>query len=613
MPLVFGQWTLLKGLKVNDRAGITHFFIFWGGIAFLLGYLFFVFGPAFSNSFAEKVLGNNGAIALSFAVDILGILAFISVIWGLIRRFVLKPERQTASFAWLYFSLTIAILLLTYFMMEAIRLIMLDRPTPIFLLPIGVMLANCLTSLHITGNLELWYNNIWWLEFLVIVGFLIHSRYSEHMHAVAAPINFFFKRLEPKGSLESIDLETAKEFSSPSIQNLTWKERLDALTCTECGRCQMACPAYVSGKVLNPKQILQSMRSQILSKESSLPNERLSGNEIDFGVGSGGISEEAVWNCTTCFACQQECPMAIEHVGLFVELRRQLVERGSVSRDIRNTLENIRTLGNPWGQTQSNRLELARQLRLPLLQEEGEVDFLFWIGCLSAYDNRARDIVWATSSLLSKAGIKYAVLGSEEKCCGDPTRRMGEEGLFQQIALSNIDIFKHYNIRRIITHCPHCYNTFKNEYCQLGADLEVIHHSEMILKLIQEGIITINKPLNYSLTFHDPCYLGRYNDLYNLPRQVIQANKHLKLVEMKNNRQSSFCCGAGGGHFWMTDFKGQRIENIRLAQALETGSQLVATACPYCVVMLDTAASTMETGRRIKVMDIAELVNESLF
>ncbi|MFH1481487.1 MAG: heterodisulfide reductase-related iron-sulfur binding cluster [Pseudomonadota bacterium] len=612
IPLVFGQWALLRSVRLSDRAGITHFFIFWGGIAFLFGYLFFVFGSAFSDGFALGVLGQGGTLLLSFVVDILGSLAFIAIIWGLIRRFVVRPERQTAGAAWLYFSITIAVLLLTYFVMEALRIVAGDGAS-VGQFPVGVPLAKALQWLKPNGDQILaWHNILWWLQFAVIIAFLIHSRYSEHMHAIAVPVNFFFRSLRPRGELKGISADMSTRFATPSIENLTWKELLDSLSCTECGRCQMACPAYLSGKMLNPKVVVQNIRKQLFKKNPSLLNEGPDRHEMLFDGTGEGLSEEAVWDCTTCGACQQQCPAGIEHVSLFVDLRRQLVERGNIGSSTRMALEGMFSLGNPWGQSQTARTDLARELKLPLIQEEEEtVEFLYWIGCSSVYDERARKIVEAVSRLLYKADIRFAVLGAEEKCCGDPSRRIGEEGLFQRRALTNIEIFKKYKVRRILVHCPHCYHSLKHEYRQLGADLEVIHHSELILDLINRRKITLDKSLDWKLTVHDPCYLGRYNDLHGPVRQVIGAGRAVELVEMEKSREEGFCCGAGGGHLWMAGGKGSRMENMRLKQAQEVGAQVIVTACPYCAITLDSAASTEEAGRT-KVRDIAELVMESV-
>ena len=611
IPLAFGQRTLLNSVTRNDRAGITHIFIFWGGIAFIFGYVFFVFAPAFSDDFAPKVLGQGLATVISFAADILGILALIALVWGLIRRFLVRPVRQTASKAWLYFSVTIIVLLFSYFMMEAFRIIG-NGTVSVIQFPVGVPLAKAMSSLGLTqSQAHVWHDVLWWFMFAVISAFLIHSRYSGHMHAIAAPVNFFFKSLEPKGELKPINMETDEGLATATIEDLTWKELLDGLTCTECGRCQMECPAYLSGKALNPKEIIQQIREKLLVKGPSLLNKKPDIGETLFGEADEGTYKEAVWDCTTCGACQQACPVAVEHVGSFVNLRRQLVDRGSVSPDISNALKNIHASGNPWGQSQAGRDDLVRQLGMPLAKEAGEMDFLYWIGCASVYDERARNITRAVSSLLHKAGVKYAVLGSEEKCCGDPARRIGEEGLFQLRAEANVETLKKYHVRRIIAHCPHCYNSFKNEYHQLGANFEVIHHSELILELIRTGKLTLTRPLDYQVTFHDPCYLGRYNDLYNMPRQVIEANRGLKLVEMRSSREGAFCCGAGGGHLWMAAGKGSPIENMRLEQAKEVGAQCIVSACPYCAIMLDAAATPADASK-IRLMDISELVMEAI-
>jgi len=609
VSLVLGQWNLLKGVTRSDRAGVTHSFIFWGGIIFGLGYFFFVFGSGFYENFALMVLGRHVSAVFSIVVDIFGALALIALIWGLIRRFVIRPERQTFSFEWLYFMGTIIVLLLTYFVMEALRIIGGDAAS-MLQFPVGVPLAHALRGVGFTGSeAQTWYNALWWLGFAVICGFLIHSRYSKKVHGIAAPFNIFLRSLDPKGALVPIGVETARTLTATTIDCLTWKELLNTFSCAECGRCQISCPAYLSGKVLNPKDLIQKLKEHLLKEAPSLLGGGPAQGKVIFGE---TVSEEAVWDCTTCGACQQQCPTAVEHVNLIVDLRRQLVERGRVTSSVRNSLENMCLLGNPWRESQTARSDFARQLGLPLAQRGGETELLYWVGCASAYDERARNITRAVASLLKKADIKYAVLGAEEKCCGDPARRLGDEGLFQMLARSNIETFKKYDFKRILVHCPHCYNTFRNEYRQFGVYLEVIHHSEFIRELIHRGEIIPSLVQGHRLTFHDPCYLGRYNGLYAAPRQVLRAIPGLEVVEMRSNRERSFCCGAGGGHLWMQEGGGQRIENLRFEQAQEVSPQVIATACPYCVAMLDVAASTKGAGTRIKVMDIAELVMEAM-
>jgi len=293
-------------------------------------------------------------------------------------------------------------------------------------------------------------------------------------------------------------------------------------------------------------------------------------------------------------------------------MRRNLVEHGRVSPSVAKALESVRLLGNPWEQPQSARLDWAEGRKVNLIQDREEVDVLYWVGCAGAYDPRSRDISLAVVSLLERAGVNYALLGTEERCCGDPARRMGEEGLFQMLARSNIDVLKKYRFNRILTHCPHCYNMLKNEYPQLGAQFEVVHHSQFLLELIHSGKIKLQEGQELRLTFHDPCYLGRYNDIYDPPRQVLQAISKATLIEMRLNKTKAMCCGAGGGQIWIQSEKGRRIEDMRFEQVQEVDAQIVATACPYCTIMLDAVAQIKEPTGKIKVMDIAELVVRAL-
>lgn len=603
----FGQWSHLKSVTRTDRAGISHFFIFWGLIIFSFGYLFFIFGAGFYEGFAVAVLGQGLSIALTFVTDIFGALALIAMVWGAIRRFVIKPERQSGNPEFAYFMGTLGILLVTYFFMEAFRIIAGEEAS--FLrFPVGLPLAYALGGIGLTkSGVGIWYAALWWLDLAIIFGFLAHSRYSGHFHAVAAPINIFLRNLRPKGTILPINLETAKTLRVSAIDRLTWKQLLDGYACTECGRCQMSCPAYLSGKPLNPKYVILDTKEYLLKHTSALLRKEASGHE-DFA--GDVISEEVIWDCTMCSACEQECPVTNEQMHLIVDLRRHLVEQGRVSSSVAKALESMRSLGNPWEQPQSLRLDWAEGRGVNLIEEQGEVEVLYWIGCTSAYDPRAQDISQAMLSLLGKANINYAILGAEERCCGDPARRMGEEGLFQKIACSNIEVLKKYHFKRLMTHCPHCFNTFRNEYPQFGGQFEVVHHSQFLLELIRAGRIKLPEEQELSLTFHDPCYLGRYNGVYDSPRQVLQAIPKVRMAEMKLNKAKAMCCGAGGGQMWIQAEKGRRIESMRFEQAQELNVQAVATACPYCTIMLDEAGKTKEAIGKIKVMDIAELLAE---
>jgi len=607
VPWVLGQGTMLKGISRNDRSGLTHAFVFWAGVLFSTGYVFFVVGQGFKDNFARTVLGRPLSTTISFPLDILCVLGLIALIWGLIRRFVLRPQRQTANLDWLYFMATIFVLLTTYLIMEALRIA--DRDTASVLQhPIAEPLAHVLRGMDLTGGkTHMWYSTLWWLNFAVVCAFLIHSRYSAHVHGIAAPLNIVFRPLGPQGEITSIDAETARASAVTTIGCLTRKELLDTFACAECGRCQISCPAHLSGKVLNPKDVLLKVKEHLLNEGPGLLGRRMGEGKVIFDE---SVSEEAVWDCTTCGACQQQCPVLNEHVNLIVDLRRQLVEQGRIAPTMRNTLENTRSLGNPWGESQTTRSTLAEQFQMPLAETGGKIELLYWVGCASIYDERARDTTRAMASVLNTAGIKYAVLGAQEVCCGDPARRLGEEGLFQTLVRSNVEAFGEYNVKRILTQCPHCYNTFKNEYNRFGCDIEVIHHSQFIWDLIQSAKISPGSVRRQRITFHDPCYLGRYNGQYAAPRQVLSAIGGAEIVEMKSCQENSFCCGAGGGHLWLPDSSGQRIENLRFEQAQAINPQVIATACPYCTIMFDAAAKANGTGV-VKVLDIAELLMET--
>ena len=578
----------------------------WGAIA-LLGSLLH---PEWS--FLWVMLDKTHPLTAAF-FDISGILLLIGIAMATARGIRSRSTRvqEVCFHDWLALGLISAIVVVG-FILEGIRIAMAGLPTASAHAPVGFWISRYFTNPSVLVDS---YGYIWYMHAILTAAFIAYLPFSRLLHVIVAPlvltVNLYLGYYKPKGELKSINADIARKFAVPSTENLTWKERLDSFACTECGLCQMACPAYLSGKLLNPKEVVQRVRNQLLRKAPSLMSSNSRDSRKLFGESGEGIAEEAVWDCTTCAACQQQCPVGIEHVSLFIDLRRQLVERGNIGSNTRIFLENTLSLGNPWGESQYKRLDFARALRLPLLEEERNPDFVYWIGCSGIYDERGRMIPKALSSLLREAGITIAVLGAEEKCCGDPCRRIGEDGLFQSRAAANIEILEKYKVRRVLVHCAHCFNSLKHEYGQLGADFEVIHHSELILELINQGKIRPKRSINQEVTIHDPCYLGRYNDLHYVLRQIVSSNQGINLIEMKKSQEETFCCGAGGGHLWMPGGRGERMENMRIEQAREVGAEIVVTACPYCVLMLDSAAATIGS-ERIKVKDVAELMAESI-
>jgi len=607
---VFPQWCNLKTVTRQDLAGIGHSLLFWGFGLFLISYIIFIgLGGGFGLS--SVLAGSTFEIVYFSILDIAGLFVSAAIVWAAIRRYIIRPERLEASFEAGIILLLVITLMVLHFCIEgfgyAAYNISASYP------PIGAAFANFLISTDVSeSTLVAVYKGLWWLHYAIILGFLVYIPRSKHLHILASPFNVLFKSLAPKGALNLIDPEKAETIGASKIQDFTWKQLLDLYACAVCGRCHASCPATLSGKPLSPREVILNLKDHLLEVGPQL----LKGETPSANPGTAMIedvlTEEVIWNCTTCYACQEVCPVGVEHTVKLIDMRRNLVEHGRVSPSVAKALESVRLLGNPWEQPQSARLDWAEGRKVNLIQDREEVDVLYWVGCAGAYDPRSRDISLAVVSLLERAGVNYALLGTEERCCGDPARRMGEEGLFQMLARSNIDVLKKYRFNRILTHCPHCYNMLKNEYPQLGVQFEVVHHSQFLLELIHSGKIKLQEGQELRLTFHDPCYLGRYNGIYDPPRQVLQAISKATMIEMRLNKTKAMCCGAGGGQIWIQSEKGRRIEDMRFEQVQEVDAQIVATACPYCTIMLDAVAQIKEPTGKIKVMDIAELVVRAL-
>jgi len=437
-------------------------------------------------------------------------------------------------------------------------------------------------------------------------------------HIIISPLNVFFRSLEPKGALIPIDLETAETFGVSKIEDFTWKQLMDVDACTRCGRCQDVCPAYISGKPLSPKKMTQDIKAHWLEKAPRL----LGTNSKKENPGGNGqvligdvVTEDEIWACTTCRACQEVCPVYVEHIDKTIDLRRNLVlEQALIPETAEGALRSIEDRGHPWRGTTLTRTDWVEGLDIKILAEDSpprRIDILYWVGCTEALEDRSVKVAQAMGRLFKLAGIKVGILGAEESCCGEPARRLGNEYLFQMQAKKNIELLKNYNVKKIVTACPHCYNTLKNEYPQFGGEFEVIHHTEFITNLLEEGKLRIIKGSSGAITYHDSCYLARYNDIYEPPRQILNSMSDVTVVEMERNRERSFCCGGGGGRMWLEEKIGQRISEMRIEQVIEAKAQIVATACPFCLQMFTDAIKAKAVEESLKVMDIAELVAES--
>jgi Fe-S oxidoreductase/nitrate reductase gamma subunit len=475
------------------------------------------------------------------------------------------------------------------------------------------------------------YPVIWWTHQLTTFGLIATLPYTKFLHIVSSPANIFFRRLDPPGALPKID--DIEEIEGPlgvgSIEQFTWKQLLDGDACTECGRCQDACPAHLAGQPLSPKKLVMDLRDRMSDYPGALwkwQEPIVKGipvlRRLALGTGPAEpkdlvgevVLDETLWACTTCRACEQECPVLIEQISEIVDMRRYLtLEEGRLPEPLAQALRNTERQGNPWGQPRHQRAAWTAGLDVPLMADVKQVDVLYWVGCAGSYDPRNQKVGQAMIHILRAAGVDFAILGEEESCNAEWARRAGEEYLYQMQAEENIENLKQYRFQRIVTQCPHCYNTLKNEYPQFGGEWSVIHHSQFIQELIATGGLQLQRRWEGgSATFHDSCYLGRYNQVYDAPRQVLESVPGLELTELRRARQQAFCCGGGGAAMWMEHKAGRRVNEVRLNEIQELNPDLVSVACPFCLIMLDEAAGARKLTGSLILKDIAEVVAGAL-
>jgi Fe-S oxidoreductase len=458
------------------------------------------------------------------------------------------------------------------------------------------------------ASLLLAHRSLWWFHVFLTLGAIIYVSVwnAKLFHIIWDPVNVFFRNSGPRGALASIDFEKTEQFGASKIEDFSWKQLLDLDACTRCGRCQDACPAYFSGKALNPKQVIQDLKKHLYDvypcyltlKPTDKRREML--GEV--------ITEEVIWDCTTCRACQQACPVYIEHIDKIIDMRRNLaMEKSKFPEAVQEALKSLGTRGHPYRGTTATRTSWCEGLNLGTVGDAKDIDVLYWVGCSAALDDRNMKVAQATAKVLQAAGVKFAILGEEEACCGDPARRMGDEYLFQTICRQNIEILKGHNVQKILTTCPHCFNSLKHEYQQFGGNYEVVHHTQYLAGLLKDGRLKIKNPASLKATYHDSCYLGRYNDIYEEPRAILRAlNSHN--IELPRHKTSSFCCGGGGGHMWMEEDPDKRVNTRRVEEVISTGADCVATACPYCLTMFEDGLKAKGAEERVRAMDLAELL-----
>ncbi len=599
--------------------GIVHFLIFVGAGVLLIGTALDVI-----DHYVFHFIYGNVYLGLGLALDIGGVLMLVGAIMAVVRRYIQKPERlNTVLDNAVVLGLIFAVVI-TGFFIEGFRMLTatpegLSQPE-FYIHPewstwsfVGYSVASLFAGLSESTRLA-WYVGLWWFHAVLALGaiFYVCLSFDKLTHIIVSPVNVFFMSSRPKGALAPINIEEAETFGVSKIEDFTWKQLLDLDACTDCGRCQDRCPAYLTGKPLSPRKVIQDLKAHLLDRSSALLSTKTAtpadGGGVKALIGEV-ILEDELWSCTTCRACQEICPVFVEHIDKLVDLRRNLVlEQAKVPETGEAALRCIETRGHSCRGTTLTRTDWTSGLDIKLLSEDSNVDLVYYVGCAAALEDRSMKIAVSMGKILKAAGVSFAILGHEETCCGEPARRLGNEYLFQMQAAKNIEFFKNYNVKKIVTTCPHCFNTIKNEYPQFGGEFEVVHHTQFIAELLKQGKIKPNSMIDGNLTYHDSCYLGRHNNVYEAPRQVLTSISSAKLQEMKRIRRNGFCCGAGGGRYWMEERIGKRISEERIEEVIQAKADIVATACPYCLQMFEDAIKAKAAEESLKALDIAELL-----
>jgi Fe-S oxidoreductase len=581
--------------------GVMHAIMFWGFLALFMGTVLATIDYDVTLPvFGYKLLKGRFYLLYETVLDLFGLFFVVGLGMAVWRRFVVRPPRvdPTARFAWVLALLFV--INLTGFVMEACRIAAV-KPVWGPWSPVGWALGQGMLAAGMSeGALRATHLGTWLFHATISLGFIAAIPYSYFVHLITTPLNIFFAKLGSRGAIPKIEnIEEAETFGVSKLEEFSWKRRLDFDACVECGRCQAACPAYMAGTALSPKQIIVKLKRHLHG-------------ELPGPIHGALIQADELWACTTCMACVQECPAFIDIVDTIIDLRRYLtLSEGALPSTAAQSLQNIQRAGNPWGLPAAERLAWAEGLDVPVLEPGMEVEYLYWVGCSASYDRRNQAIARSIVKILRAAGVSFGVM-QEERCHAEVGRRLGEEYLYQTVQQENVEAINRYRFKKVITHCPHCFNTIKNEFPQFGGTYEVLHHSVVIDELITSGRITPKKRLDATIAFHDACYLGRYNGIMEAPRAVARSVPGLRLVELPRSRERGLCCGGGGGHMWMETPSKKRVNVIRVEEVLEAKADLVGTACPFCLAMVDLGRKVVGAEERLQVKDISELVAESL-
>ncbi|MGE3801304.1 MAG: (Fe-S)-binding protein [Candidatus Kapaibacterium sp.] len=632
LKVAIGQSKLMR----DPIAGAVHAMIFWG---------FLVLLAAVVESILEGLIpGGNiawlGPIysVLTISQDVFCVLVLVGVLWAFWRRYVQKvprlqnddkSESRDASLILLLIGIIVSSLLITNAAREAA-----GHEFSWAVRPVGMLIAPLFSD---PATARVVFETAWWLHILTILGFMNYLPFSKHLHVMTSVPNVYFGTLDTVNKLQPINFEdeTLEQYGVADIEHFTWKQLLDGMTCTHCGRCTSVCPANLTGKVLNPKEIIIQMHERTLDRAPDLiamaaaknGNGVETNGEVAVGLPNGSdqrkligdfVNPEALWQCTTCMACVQECPVMIEHVPAIVDMRRNLVMmEADFPPEAQSAFQNIENNFTPWAFSVAERADWAEDLDYVKTmaqtseEEREDLDCLFWVGCAGSYDDRYKKVTRTFAELMEMAEVKFRILGTEEKCTGDPARRLGNEYLAQMMIQMNVETLNQYNVKTIVTTCPHCFNTLLNEYPDFGGKYEVLHHTQYIDMLIKTKRIKKMSAMQHKVTYHDSCYIGRYNNTYDEPRSALNEVPGVELVEMERNKSRGLCCGAGGGQMYLEETEGKRVNIERTEEALGTGADTIATACPFCMTMMTDGVKNKE-AEGVVVKDVAEVLLEAV-
>jgi Fe-S oxidoreductase len=599
---VFLQWCQIKTLTRRDFSGLGHMVMAWAFFIYVVYYvLYIIIGAGLGISVAIE--GNRFFYYYSWVMDIAAPLIVLAALWGILRRYAFRPARLKGeqTIGALVILVTVIVHPITHLLKGATGLVLGYPPAQYASLPaVSAALSGLFGGLP-AASVQTANNVFFWAHWGVVLFVLVYIGYSRYLHVLAAPLNILLRPSGPRGALRPVDFTATEAMGAHGVGDFPGKYLLDSYACVACGRCQDACPAFATGKPLSPKKVVQDIRGLLLTRGAAYPEKSIAGQVI---------TADEIRACTTCGACVEVCPVGNDQVATIIELRRNLVYEGSFERGQRNALSRVARDNNPWG------LRWNQRISIPGIEEARpgkKYDCIYWLGCVAAFDDGFREVARAMGGILKAAGLKFAVLGTREKCCGDFVRRLGDEGLFQQLAATNIQTLKELDFGFVLTHCPHCFNTIKNEYQQFGGDFRVVHHTRLIHDLLSERklILQESTAAGERVAYHDPCYLGRYNGIYREPRQVLRM-LGAEVLELRRHGRDSFCCGAGGGSLWTEQEAGQKISLTRLEEALAADPRTLVTACPFCYLMFQEAFQLKGAGRETRLRDIAEIVERQL-